>query len=585
MQKRLLVLVFFLLGYVATFSQYYLRGDIKDEKGRPLTGVAIYPYSRIKLPVYSGAGGSFGIPIPVTIDSVLFVFNGYEQLVKRLETSKFQSIVMRMTQATLSTMKNRLASVTKNLTATQAANFSTLGESYSSLVENSFVKAEAYPETGFSLAVDKASYSNIRRFLMNEMKVPVDAVRIEEMLNYFSLSTILSNNDNKDFRLSTEITNCPWNTEHKLMFVNVAAPKLALNELPSSNLVFLIDVSGSMDKPNRLPIVQSGLKMLAEHLREKDTISIMTYGSGVAIRLFPTSGNDKQRIKEVIDSLSANGDSPGEGAIRSAYTLAKQMFQKGGNNRIILATDGDFNVGQTSDADLEELIITYRNTGIYLTCLGVGMGNYKDSKLEILAKKGNGNFAYLDNVQEAEKVLVKEFTQTMFAVANDAYINLRFNPAIVKEYRLIGFDNKQAALEDTTSGIEGGEVGSGHCGMAIFELITNAEPNADLRLADLFLYYKQPHNNQIISKQFMAPYSFINFNETAPNLRFASCVAMFGLLLKQSDYIKNYNYEDLLSIAETAAAKDFSQQEFLTLIRKADKVYNPTKKKKRGNAK
>lgn len=581
MQKRLLVLLQFLLGYSAVFSQYYLRGDIKDEKGRPLTGVAIYPYSRIKLPVYSGAGGSFGVPVPVTSDSVLFVFNGYEQVVKRLETVKFQSITMRMTQATLSTMKNKLASVTKNLTATQNVNLSGLGESYSNLIENSFVSANAYPETSFSLSVDKASYSNIRRFLMNEMKVPVDAVRIEEMLNYFNLGAADFNNDNKNFRLTTDVTDCPWNNEHKLMFVNIAAPKLTLDELPSSNLVFLIDVSGSMDKPNRLPIVQSGLKMLAEHLREKDTISIMTYGSGVAIRLFPTSGKEKERIKEVIDSLSANGDSPGEGAIRSAYTLAKQMFQKDGNNRIILATDGDFNVGQTSDTELEDLIITYRNTGIYLTCLGVGMGNYKDSKLEVLAKKGNGNFAYLDNVFEAEKVLVKEFTQTLFAVANDAYINLSFNPAVVKEYRLIGFDNKQAALQDTSSGIEGGEVGSGHYGMAIFELVTIADPNADIKLADLFLQYKQPNSTQIISKQYTASCHAIAFEDAKPALRFASSVAMFGMLLKQSDYIKKQGYEDLLAIAESAATKDFPQQEFLTLIRKADKVYNPNKRKKR----
>ncbi|MFY7898899.1 MAG: YfbK domain-containing protein, partial [Chitinophagaceae bacterium] len=385
-----------------------------------------------------------------------------ENAKKVVNTTEYQVITLKMLPATASLMKNRLASATKNLAATeQLSMFSSFGESYSSIIENTFIDANLYPETGFALNIDRASYSNIRRFINNGMNIPKDAVRIEEMLNYFSYKS-QSLNQTKQFICSTKISNCPWNPQTQLCFINLKAPMLNLDSVPPSNLVFLIDVSGSMDKPNRLPLLQAGFKLLTANLRPIDTISIVTYGGGVAIPLPPTSGIEKDKINQVIDSLYADGDTPGEGAIRTAYSVAKRAFIRNGNNRVIIATDGDFNVGQTNEKDLEDLIVFQRLSGIYLTCLGVGMGNYKDSKLETLAKKGNGNFAYLDNIYEAEKVLVTELTKTLYTVANDAYVNISFNPSIVKKYRLIGFDNIKEAMIDTSSQIEGGEVGSGH---------------------------------------------------------------------------------------------------------------------------
>jgi len=263
-----------------------------------------------------------------------------------------------------------------------------------------------------------------------------------------------------------------------------------------TNLTFLIDVSGSMDEPNRLPLLKSAFKLLVNNLRAQDSVSIVVYGGNVGILLQPTSGAEKEFINSAIEQLTAGGETPGEAAIITAYSLAQRTFNKNGNNRIILATDGDFNVGQTSDKELEDLVALHKQSGIYLTCLGVGMGNYKDSKLETLAKKGNGNFAYIDNIQEAEKVMVTEFTKTLFAVADDAYASISFNSNMVKQYRLIGFDNKVEAISDTSSELEGGEIGTGHSLIAMFEI----EPAKDIHLnmdareniATVKLEYKTP---------------------------------------------------------------------------------------------
>ena len=266
------------------------------------------------------------------------------------------------------------------------------------------------------------------------------------------------------------ISSCPWNSAHELLFLNICAKKAKLDDIPPANLVFLIDVSGSMDLPNRLPLLKSAFSLMVNNLRATDTVSIIVYGGVNGVWLTPTSGAEKKKILESIAQLEAGGSTPGEGGIRAAYQMAKSTFIKGGTNRVILATDGDFNVGQQSEEELNQLINGYRHSEIYLTCLGVGMGNYKDSKLEVLANQGKGNFAYLDNEKEAEKVLMQEFSQTIYAVAKEAYIDIRFDTSVVKNYRLIGFDNKASALEDTLNVLQGGEIGSGHSLMALMEI-------------------------------------------------------------------------------------------------------------------
>jgi Ca-activated chloride channel family protein len=584
--KKHLLLIILLLAFHNLYSQFYLRGEVRDEKNNLLSGVRIKLFSQKGARFYTGDKGSFGIPSPFAIDTIKLSLDGFETILLAVSTQAYQVFTIKMLPATEKMMKSRPSSVTKNLSRQMQNNFfSSWGESYSSLIENGYINANDYPETGFSLNINRASYSNIRRFINNGVYVPGDAVRIEEMLNYFNFRLPQSNNCTKDtFSYNSTITTCPWNSDNKLLFINLHAPKLNLDHVPPSNLVFLIDVSGSMDKPNRLPLLQTAFKLLTENLRDIDTISIVTYGGNVGIALAPTSGSDKIKINRVIDSLSADGDTPGEEAIKTAYAVAKRAFIKNGNNRVILATDGDFNVGQVSEKQLEEMITFQRQSGIYLTCLGVGMGNYKDSRLETLAKKGNGNFAYLDNAAEAEKVMVTEFTKTMYAVASDAYLNINFNADVVKKYRLIGFDNKRDVTSDSINELEGGEIGSGHNMMVLFEIEQQQKEIScnNSTIARLSLKYKQTGNDSIAEQNFAIPYTLKDFSATDSSYRFATSVAMFGSLLKSSPYAKNYSYNDVLKIASSSASTtDVAQQEFITLIQKAEKIYNPKKKKKK----
>jgi len=341
-----------------------------------------------------------------------------------------------------------------------------------------------------------------------------------------------------------------------------------------------------MDKPNRLPLLQSGFRLLINNLRPIDTVSVITYGGGVAMVLAPTGGQHKDLIKKAIDSLSAGGDTPGSGAIQLAYETAKKNFIKGGNNRVILATDGDFNVGQSSEKELEELITRYQMSGIYLTCLGVGMGNYKDSKLETLSKKGNGNFAYIDQIREAEKVLVTEFTKNIFTVANDASITLQFNPETVAAYRLIGFDNKKTALEDSSSTLEGGEIGSGHSIMAIAEIIPakDSSNSANLPLAEVVLRYKDPLSGNQKEQNFTANYRGQKIKRTDSIYRFAAAVAMFGNILRKSKSTHGFQLEDVALFSKhTVSPNNILQQEFQHLLEKAIQLYNPPKKKRKSD--
>jgi len=484
-------------------------------------------------------------------------------------------------KATMTTL--HLSSLTKNL-HTEANEYTTDdGESYSSTIENPFTDTKNYPETAFSLHVDRASYSNIRRFLKSKKKPPADAVRIEEMVNYFNVRSKPGINLQKTFLFSSNLTSCPWNTKNQLLFINLQARKINLDKTPSANLVFLIDVSGSMDEDNRLPLLKSAFRLLVENLRSKDFVSIVTYGDKVTVVLQPTHGDNKQQIIEAIEGLTPAGATAGASAIRTAYRVARDNFIAHGNNRVILATDGDFNIGQTSEKDLENIISQERNTGIYLTCLGVGIGNYKDSKLEALANKGNGNFAYLDNEKEAEKVLVEEFAQTLYSVADNVYLNVKFDPDMVKEYRLIGFDNKKNAISDKNTILEGGEIGSGHSLSAAFEISpvsSQSNIHTARAIASAELSYIIPGNTQPARKHFSIPQNYIALEKSDSCLRFASSVIMFGMMLKQSQFSKEISWDQVNSLASASAdKKNRLQTEFIDLIAKAKKLY-PVRKKR-----
>ncbi len=565
-------------------SQYYLRGEIRDEQKNTLSNVVIRLRSS-EYQFYSGSMGGFGIAVPKSVDTMTIIAEGFYNKTIAVNTEKYQTIILKSRFIAPPKPSNRLMSLTKNLSLEQRNRWTVGAETYSSLQENPFIPAEKFPETGFAVNINKASYSNIRRFLNMDGIVPPDAIRLEEMMNYFNIHYLAPGGDSI-FTYRSLLSSCPWDADHELLYLNICAKKAALDSIPPANLVFLIDVSGSMDLPNRLPLLKSAFSLMVNNLRVIDTVSIVVYGGVNGVWLGPTCGTEKKKILESIAQLEAGGATPGESGIRAAYQLAKSTFIKGGTNRVILATDGDFNVGQQSEDELNYLIKSYRNSEIYLTCLGVGMGNYKDSKLEVLANQGKGNFAYLDNEKEAEKVLMEEFSQTVYAVAKDAFIDIRFDPAIVKSYRLIGFDNKLSALEDSTNEIQGGEIGSGHSLMALVEIepveletetTIHSSPFAKLRM-----HYQLPGNNSDRLEEFNVPYYFEPFENIPNYYRFAASVALFGDLLKKSTYTQKISWDELALLAKSSYdPKDVSQTEYVSLIDKAKKIYHREKKRKK----
>ncbi|HEY8397617.1 MAG TPA: von Willebrand factor type A domain-containing protein [Flavihumibacter sp.] len=524
---------------------------------------------------YSGASGGFGITSAREEDSVTLSLDGYKTSTFLIKSSKENNFVLPLLVKKASQPEKRLMSITRNMKPTELTRFSVGGETYNSLRENDYMEAARFPTIDFAVNTDKASYSNIRRFINMGSTVPPDAVRIEEMLNYFALD-YEAPADGEDFHVTTRLSECPWRPANQLFYVKLSARKLDLSQIPPSNLVFLIDVSGSMDMPNRLPLLKSAFKLMVNNLRPIDTISIVIYGGSVGVWLQPTSGAEKETINKAIDELTASGSTAGESGILAAYKLAERTYIPNGNNRVILATDGDFNVGQTSEEALERMIVQERQKGIYLTCLGVGMGNYKDSKLEVLAKKGNGNFAYLDNEKEAEKVLVKELTQTMYSVADDALLHISFLPQNVKQYRLIGFDNKFSALSGDGEGLlEGGEVGSGHSLMAIFEIVPTERYDSAAPLANIELTYKRPTDTDNRKMDISVNDSRISsFTSLSAPYRIAAGIVLFGGILKESKFVKPANMQDVLTILNPVVkTDDYSQKELVELIEKAKKIY------------
>lgn len=586
--KTCFLYILCILSAFTARSQYYLRGEIKDEKNQPLQNAKILLHSCNRI-YFTGSTGGFGITTNVQMDSVSISLDGYEPRSVKVNAELWQNITLKISPSNVNSNRPRLISVTKNLDHTCKVKWFIDNETYFQLVENEYVKADKFPNTGFSLNVNKASYSNVRRFINMKSAVPPDAVRTEEMVNYFNLH-YREPEKGKIFRFESQLTSCPWDMEKQLLFLNVNAKKLDLDKIPPGNFVFLIDVSGSMDQPNRLPLLKAAFQMFVKNLRPVDTMSIVSYGSSVSIPLQPTGGAEKEKILKTIEELEASGDTPGEAAIMTAYALARNTYKEGSSNRVILATDADFNRGETSEKAMEDLITKERQGGIYLTCLGVGMGNFKESKLATLAKKGNGNFAYLDNINEAEKVLIKELTQTFYAVADDVFMNLKFNGNLVKEYRLIGFDNRRDAVADTTIDLEGGELGSGNSVLAIFEIVPASDKlfKPDIfpkdAVAEIEMHYSLCNDTALLSLTNVCPANYVDFKSIDKDLQFATAVAMFGLKIKQSKYIKQADWLDIERIAtESYDASNYLQNEFVGLINKAEDIYSSKKKKRNKN--
>lgn len=462
-------------------------------------------------------------------------------------------------------------------------------EEYDGINENIFHDALRNPLSTFSIDVDAASYANMRRFLNNGQRPPKDAVRIEELINYFDYD-YSQPKDGHPFNIITEISSAPWNSQHKLVHIGLQGKRIATENLPPSNLVFLIDVSGSMDEPNKLPLLKSSFKMLVNELRPQDYVSMVVYAGAAGVVLEPTSGAEKKKIIEALDRLEAGGSTAGGAGIKLAYAMAHKHFKPGGNNRVILATDGDFNIGESSNAAMEQLIEKEKQGGVFLTILGYGMGNYKDSKMKTLSMKGNGNYAYIDNITEAKKVLVNEFGGTLFTIAKDVKLQVEFNPAKVKAYRLIGYENRLLKNEDFNNDKkDAGDLGSGHTVTALYEIIpvgvdseffkidplkyqtTKIDPSASKskELMTVKFRYKQPDGD--VSKLIVHPMidNQVALEKTSDNFRWSASVAAFGMLLRESEYIKSYTYNDVVQLAQGAKGQDKEgyRIEFLNMVK------------------
>ena len=464
-------------------------------------------------------------------------------------------------------------------------------EEYDRIQENGFKSVADTPLSTFSIDVDPASYSNMRRFINRGELPPADAIRTEELVNYFSYD-YPKPTGNDPVKITVEVGTCTWNTAHRLVRIGLKAKEIPTEQLPASNLVFLIDVSGSMWGANRLDLVKSSLKLLVNNLRNKDKVAIVTYAGSAGVKLEATSGGDKQKIREAIDELTAGGSTAGGAGIHLAYQIAKKNFISDGNNRIILCSDGDFNVGVSSAEGLEQLIEKERKSGVHLTVLGYGMGNYKDKKIQVLAEKGNGNHAYIDNLQEANRVLVGEFGATLHTVAKDVKLQVEFNPSQVQAYRLIGYESRLLKDEDFNNDAkDAGDMGAGHTVTAFYDVIPagvkneyvgkvddlkyqkkekmTLKPTGSDELLTVKLRYKAPDKD--VSRKMELPFVDNKGDSVSSDFRFASAVAMFGQLLRDSDFKGTADYDKVIKLAKQGLNNDERgyRREFIRLVEAA----------------
>lgn len=595
MSAVFITMMFTLLSFDVVQNRM-ITGKVTGEDGSTLPGVNVV-LKGTSIGSATDANGMYKISVPATGGTLVFSFIGMKTEEKKIGSSNVMNVIMKADNVQLSETVVTGAGRTR-AKREQKQNQAVMGapaeaevaydhayapyvvqeqvsnEEYAEISENGFHNPLKDPLSTFSIDVDKASYANVRRFVNLGQRPPKDAVRIEEMVNYFEYNYPQPTGDHP-FAVYTEISETPWNAKHKLVQIGLQGKIIPTDNLPPSNLVFLIDVSGSMDAANKLPLVKQSLTMLVDQLRAEDHVAIVVYAGAAGVVLEPTAGNEKTKIIAALDRLQAGGSTAGGAGIKLAYDLALQHFKKSGNNRVILATDGDFNVGASSDQAMEELIVEKRKTGIYLTVLGYGMGNYKDSKMEILADKGNGNYAYIDNITEARKTLVSEFGGTLFTIAKDVKIQIEFNPAKVQAYRLIGYENRLLKSEDFNNDRkDAGELGSGHTVTALYEIIpvgvqsdayhvdalkyqnTTPAGTDSNELMTVKLRYKLPdeETSKLIVQGLRDGQTPLG--KASENLRWAASVAGFGMLLRESEHASNLGYDKLIQLAQSARGQD-----------------------------
>lgn len=574
MLKYLLLLLFWGGGLQA--QTIWVSGAVEDSLShRPISGVLVKVIDDTPH-VVTNAFGLFKIVIPTASARLLLTQNGYQP--KEITVSKYDRLLITLSPLRKDTDPVALAKARSKMLHSSNPNYGNTGmgtssfynETYGATYENKFVHAANHPVSTFAIDVDRAAYSNIRRFLRLKEHVPVDAVRIEEMINYFHYDYPLPLAGNT-MALYHHYTTCPWENSHRLLQIAIRARALETDSFPASNLVFLLDVSGSMGSSNKLPLLQAAFRILVNNLRPVDKVAIVAYAGEPGVILPATPGDQKDKILNAIDNLSAGGSTAGEAAIKLAYRIAAEQYIPEGNNRVILATDGDFNVGLSSDQEMEQLIIQQKESGVLLTCLGFGMKNYKDSKLQSLSSKGNGNFAYIDDLEEANKIFAREFGSTLFTIARDVQSEVWFNPSLVKSYRLIGYENKIIPVDTTiTREFSGGIIGSGHCSVALYEIVPTPEATTrDTVLAQVKISYRNPQDTTVQYLPGTIPAGLIPFDEASDDCRFAAAVALFGMTLRKSSYCGKGNTEMVTDIARQALGADKGnyRREFLKMVK------------------
>lgn len=599
-----------------------LTGTVYDESGSALIAANVL-VKGTSFGTITDIDGTFEVPSFDTCATLVISYVGFEtKEVNNVCEGKTVSVTLKASQELLEVVAISGRKVKKTKDVTAAMTILPLGcaadqmsapsgnayyretepdwntEDYDHIVENRFLAVRDNPLSTFSIDVDAASYSNIRRFIKNGQLPPPDAVRIEEMVNYFDYDYPQpEENSEMPFTVSTELNNCPWNPDHRLMLIGLQGKVLTPENLPPANLVFLIDVSGSMQAPNKLPLVKASLKLLVNQLRPQDHVAMVVYAGAAGLVLPSTPGNDRPKIISAIDALEAGGSTAGAAGIKLAYQTARENLAEGGNNRVILATDGDFNIGVSSDGELVRIIEKERESGTFLTVLGYGMGNYKGNKMQKLADSGNGNHYYIDDISESKKVLVEEFGGTMYTIAKDVKLQLEFNPAKVQGYRLIGYENRMLRSEDFKDDKkDAGEMGSGHRVTALYEIIPvgvktdlladidelkyqKTETAKDAKGSDELLTvkvrWKAPEGKKSQQRDF--PILDSNRKGSSDNFRFAAAVAEFGMLLRNSEFKGKSTYADAAKMARSAVGKDpyGYRNELVRMIETVDALASP----------
>ena len=605
--KQILLFCFLFIGSLYA-QEYEVTGKVTDVSNNPLPGVSVLIKGTTQ-GVSTDFDGKYTIKVK-NGDILEFSSLGMKTKQVKVNGQKVINVVLEEDNVALQevvvtsyeTAKRRdvtsssirirgAGSVSGNYGTKNGYTLNTSRETYKAIDEGGFKKTAKDPVTTFSADVDRASYSNVRRMLNYGQKPHKDAVRIEELINYFDYNyTPPAEGSKTPLNATTTLSSCPWNPDNYLLRIGLQAKKIDLTKAPPSNIVFLIDTSGSMDEPNKMPLLKASFKLLLDNLRPEDRIAIVVYASQTGIALPSTPAKEKEKISKVIDDLVASGSTAGGAGLQTAYEVAEKNFLPKGNNRIILATDGDFNVGISSRDELQRLVEEKRNNGIYISVLGYGMGNYRDDMAETIANKGNGNYAYIDNFTEAKKVLVNEFGGTLYTVAKDVKLQLEFNPQYVKEYRLVGYENRTLANEDFEDDKkDAGEIGAGHTVTALYELIPTKGATTDgLRyqkqvkegfaneLAFLKIRYKDPvvKDAKSVEESTPIPFTLTDFSQTDDDYRFAAAVAEWGMLLRNSKYKAKSSYKQVIDLAKNATGKDEEgyRKEFIRLVELSEKI-------------